>query len=214
MRFVHVAEPHDADRVEVEAFIQNIYGREYGAHIAHFAPQILCRTGVDGDIHCAAGLRLPGDGFFSERYLDEPVEAALSRASGQQVRREEVFEVTTLASHSPREISAFIDDIITFGARHGLSWCFFTLTRRLSLLVHRRHLAPLLLAAADPARIPDAATWGRYYETEPKVFGVCGARVAPALCPAQTAISPVDAPLAPTALAPASQPVMPHAHVS
>lgn len=178
MRFVHIAEPDDADRVDVEAFIQNIYGRQYDARIARFARQLLCCTGADGEIHCAAGLRLPGDGFFSERYLDEPVEAALSRAAGQRVHREDVFEVTTLASRSPRELSTFIDDIIAFGARNGLSWCFFTLTRRLALLVQRRHLAPIQLADADPARIPGAEAWGRYYETEPKVFGVCGARVA------------------------------------
>ncbi|MDQ0505332.1 thermostable hemolysin [Xanthobacter agilis] len=186
MRTVHIAEPADADRADAEAFIQDIYGREYGARIAQFAPRILCRTGPEGDLRCVAGLRLPDDGFFSEGYLDEPVEAALTRAAGRRVRRDDVFEVTTLASRSPREIAAFVDDIIAFGADHGLSWCFFTLTRRLSLLIQRLHLAPIPLADADPARIADAAAWGRYYATEPKVFGVCGVTMRHPLAPVRT----------------------------
>lgn len=174
MGSAHIVEPADADRAEVEAFVRTIYACEYGARVGRLADRLLCRRGARGEILCVTGLRLPADGFFSERYLDQPVEAALARATGRSLRRDDVYEVTTLASRSPRDLPAFIDDITTFGTRQGLSWCFFTLTRRLALLVRRRGLAPVHLADADPGRVSDPASWGRYYETEPKVYGVCG----------------------------------------
>lgn len=184
MRTVQIVEPTDLDRPEAEEFVREVYAREYGARIDRFADRLLCRSNGRGEIVCVAGLRLASDGFFSERYLAQPVEAALANATGRSVRRDDVYEVTTLASRSPREIAAFVDDIIAFGARNGLSWCFFTLTRRLSLLVGRLHLSPIYLGDADPARIADASAWGRYYETAPKVYGVCGVRMLKALAPA------------------------------
>ncbi|MFG1346390.1 thermostable hemolysin [Xanthobacter autotrophicus DSM 431] len=183
MKSVYIVEPTDADRPRVEAFIREIYAREFGARIEQFANHLMCRVGPRGEIMCAAGLRLAADGFFSEQYLAEPVEAALARATGCKVHRDEVYEVTTLASRSPREIAAFVDDIIGFGARSGMSWSFFTLTRRLALLVQRRRLAPIHLADAAASRVPDPGAWGRYYETEPKVYGVCGAKLLAARAP-------------------------------
>ncbi|MFG1372425.1 thermostable hemolysin [Xanthobacter oligotrophicus] len=172
-----IVRPLDDERAEVEAFIAQVYALEFDARLDHFAEQLIFRRDARGNLSCAAGLRVAADGFFSEAYLREPVEGALARATGRRVAREDVFEVTTLASRSPRELSAFIDDIIAFGAHNGHSWAFFTLTRRLSLLVQRRNLAPIPLADADPRRVADPAAWGRYYETEPKVYGVCGARL-------------------------------------
>ncbi|MFG1479988.1 thermostable hemolysin [Xanthobacter sp. V4C-4] len=197
MGSAYIVEPADADRAEVEAFVRAVYAREHGARVGRLASRLLCRRGARDEIVCAAGLRLPADGFFSERYLDQPVEAALARASGRSLRRDDVYEVTTLASRSPRDLPAFIDDIIGFGARQGLSWCFFTLTRRLSLLVRRRGLGPIPLGDADPRRVRDAASWGRYYETEPKVYGVCG----------------VDLLNARTKALSSGAPAMPHAHL-
>ena len=174
MGFAQIVEPGDAERAEVEAFIRTAYAREYSANINSFAKRLLCRRNTAGDILCAAGMRLAEEGFFSERYLSAPVEADLSRVTGHRVRRADIYEVTTLASDAPRDLVPFIADIVAFGGRRGLSWCFFTLTHRLSLLVRRRGLSPIHLAEADPARIADREEWGRYYETRPQVYGVCG----------------------------------------
>jgi hypothetical protein len=166
-----------------EDFIREAYARQYGAQVTQFANQLICRVAPDGELLCAAGLRRAEDGFFSEQYLAEPVEAALGRSTGLPVRRRDIYEVTTLASQSPREIAAFIDDIIAYGARHGLSWSFFTLTRRLSLLVRRHRLPLIYLGDASASGIADPWAWGRYYETEPKVYGVCGIEMLRALAP-------------------------------
>jgi hypothetical protein len=183
MNQAHVVERWDARRSEAEDFVRDVYARQYGAEIVTFAPRLLLREGEDGEILCVAGLRLPGNGFFSEVYLDEPVETALARVTGRAVRRGDVYEVTTLASRSPRDMAPFIDDIIGFGAEHGLSWAFFTLTQRLGLLVRRRGLTLLPLAEARADRVADAATWGSYYATAPTVYGVCGVQLLHMLAP-------------------------------
>ncbi len=179
-----IIEPGDAERSDVEAFIQNVYQRQYGARIQAFASRLICRFSPRGDLLCAAGLRLAGDGFFSEQYLGAPIEALLTAREGRAVRREEVLEVTTLAGRSPRDIRPFVDDIIGFGADHGIGWGFFTLTHRLSLLLAHRGLAPIPLAEADAGRLADAATWGRYYATSPKVYAVRGAPLLRSRVPA------------------------------
>lgn len=172
MESVHVVERSDPQRSGAEAFVRDVYRREYGAEVTDFANRLICRFGSGGQISCVAGLRLAEEGFFSERYLSDPVESALSRAAGCSVHRSDIYEVTTLASRSPREIAAFVGDIIRFGTERGLTWSFFTLTRRLNLLLQRLRLAPIYLADADPDRVADPSAWGRYYETEPKVYGV------------------------------------------
>lgn len=183
MEQARIVEPFDEERVQAEAFIRSVYATNYGARLGRLPERLIVRYSERDEILCAAGLRQEGDGFFSERYLDEPVEAAIARLTGHHPSREDLFEVTTLASRSPGEITAFIDDIISFGAANGLSWAFFTLTRRLSLLVRRLHLAPIHLADADAGRSGDPAAWGSYYATEPKVYAVCGLKLRRAATP-------------------------------
>jgi hypothetical protein len=139
---------------------------------------LLARLDNDHCVACAAGLRTPQDGFFSESYLDAPVEEVLGEVRGGTVSRDEIFEVSTLASRAPHATTDFIDDIIRFGEASGFAWSFFTLTRRLWLMVNRLGLAPTYLADADHRRITGFERWGSYYEHQPKVYAVCNARLA------------------------------------
>lgn len=175
--------PSDPLYVTASHFVREAYRKNYGAEHPAVARRLLCRQTTSGDISCVAGLRLAEDGFFSEQYLSQPAEAALSAATGRHLHRDDIFEVSTLVSRAPRELAEFIDDIIAFGADQGLSWCFFTLTDRLSQLVARRGLSPIYLADADPARVAHPEGWGRYYETRPKVYGVCGVQMLRARAP-------------------------------
>lgn len=174
MRHVELLSVTDPARNEAEDLISNSYGRFYGARITEFSRRLIASKSESGKISCVAGLRLAEDGFFSESYLRAPIETLLQDATGHEVERDEVFEVTTLASSRPHDLSEFIDDIIRFGVAHDLRWSFFTLTSRLSRFVRRRNLSLIPLAEADPCRISDPGCWGSYYATEPKVYGVCG----------------------------------------
>ena len=161
---------HHRLRSKTERFIRGIYHEEYGASLGGFPAKLVTILNERGDILCAAGLRSRDDGFFSERYLDRPIEKTLERLHGGVVRRERVFEISSFASRSPHSVPCFISQIIEYGEDAGFEWAFFTLTRRLSRLLERIGLELTPLALANSARVEAPSSWGSYYETAPQVF--------------------------------------------
>ena len=168
----------DALRGLAETFIRNVYAVQYGAQLEGFPSRIFAVLNDKDKIVCAAGVRLQEDGFFSERYLDSPIQQVLGVTSKRTIARGEIFEVTTLASQAPRATANFIEAVGAFGESNGFLWSFFTLTRRLRLLVDRLGHSLTHLADADPRRIPDHERWGTYYASEPKVFAIASPRLA------------------------------------
>lgn len=168
----------DTLRYAAEAFIRTVYFVQYGALLQTFPSRIFALLNDSRQIVCAAGVRSQDDGFFSERYLDSPIEQALSAASKRTIGRGEIFEVTTFASRAPRETPAFIELLGSFGELNGFVWSFFTLTSRLHRLVERLGHPLIHLADADYRRIPDHERWGTYYASEPKVFAIASPRLA------------------------------------
>jgi hypothetical protein len=168
----------DALRDLAETFIRNVYAAEYGAQLQTFPSRIFALLNDGDEIVCAAGVRFQDEGFFSERYLDSPIEQALGAASKRTIARDEIFEVTTFASRAPRATIGFIESVGRFGEANGFMWSFFTLTRRLHQLVERLGHPLTHLADADYRRIPDHVRWGTYYDSEPKVFAIASPRLA------------------------------------
>jgi hypothetical protein len=168
----------DALRDLAETFIRNVYAAEYGAQLQTFPTRIFALLNDGDEIVCAASVRFQDDGFFSERYLDSPIEQVLGAVSKRTIARGEIFEVTTFASRAPRASVGFIESIGRFGEANGFVWSFFTLTRRLHRLVERLGHPLTHLADADYRRIPDHERWGTYYASNPKVFAIANPRLA------------------------------------
>jgi hypothetical protein len=161
-----------ARRLEVERFIADVYRDHYSALVPHFPRDLIAMLDSNGDFLCASGLRFAETGFFSECYLDAPIEQVLSKATAKQVHRTGIFEVTGLASRAPRMATRFLRGVVAYGELAGFDWAFFTATHRLRELLNRINLPPLALAVADPERIPDAQAWGSYYGSAPIVCAV------------------------------------------
>jgi Thermostable hemolysin len=178
MRETIVIREADSLRGGAETFIRDVYATEYGAQLQSFPSRIFALLNDRDEIACAAGVRFQHDGFFSERYLDAPIEQALGLASRRTIARGEIFEVTTFASRAPRATAGFIESVGRFGEANGFVWSFFTLTRRLQRLVERLGHPLTHLADADHRRIPDHERWGTYYASEPKVFAIASPRLA------------------------------------
>jgi Thermostable hemolysin len=159
-------------RAKAERFIREVYDEEYGARLDAFPPVLLVDVNSQCEILCAAGVRSCADGFFSERYLDDPIETTLARVCGRAVARQRIFETSTFASRSPRSVPNFVSQIIDYGEAGGFEWSFFTLTHRLSALLSRLGLELTPLGPADPARIENASAWGSYYQRKPQVYAV------------------------------------------
>lgn len=161
-----------ARRTEVERFIANIYRRHYEASVPAFPPTLVALFGSDDQCLCASGLRFAETGFFSECYLDQPIEALLARATGSAVRRDRIFEVSGLASRAPQRAAQFLRYVVAYGESAGFDWAFFTATNRLRGLLCVLGLPPFVLGPADRDRAANAQVWGSYYESEPLVCAI------------------------------------------
>jgi hypothetical protein len=176
MRTTTLLTSDDARRRSAEEFIRNTYAARYGARVETFPSRMFAFFDHRDEVLCAAGLRFFDDGFFSESYLDTPIEDVVSAISARTVNRNAIFEVTTLASRAPRATAEFIAEIGTFGEKAGFEWSFFTLTRRLHLMIGRLGIASTFLGEADRRRIADVERWGTYYDCQPKVYAVANRR--------------------------------------
>ena len=166
INFIARGEP---DRSRAEAHVRGIYRDAYGADVPDFAPLLVAATNSAGNIDCVAGIRIARDGFFSDAYLDQPIEIALSNLGRGTVPPEAVLEVVSLASASPFSVLPVIDAIIAWGRRRGISWGVFTATEALRRQLTRAGMPYVELRAAMPDRLADPAAWGSYYASDPRV---------------------------------------------
>ena len=173
-------------RAEVEALIAGVYAREYGASVTTFADLLIALPNPNGGFWAAAGLRLGGD-FFSEIYLDQPIERVLSKCWQPPATRDEIAEVTTLAAVHPNASHALFSAITGYLRGQGVRFAFFTVTERLAQMLKRVGVPAQVLADARAERIANAADWGRYYASNPKVMAIHDAFVS---VPAMTMPAP------------------------
>jgi len=171
MRTALISRDHDL-RPAAERLIAENYALHYAARITAFPATLIAMTSDGSALLCAAGLRFAADGFFSECYLDAPVDAVLSGVWHSPVRRALIFEVTLLASRAPHAVGPFLRKIIAWGAAAGFEWAFFTATAPLKALLDRIGLPLMPLATADRSRVTDPDAWGSYYALAPNVYAV------------------------------------------
>jgi len=171
MRTLLVPKGHDL-REPVEDLISGIYTQQYCADVREFPPLLLAMCAGNGTPVCAAGLRFAADGFFSECYLDEPVEDVLFDICGDDVDRESIFEVSCLVTCAPALAPRFLAQIVTFGDKAGFEWAFFTATSNLKNLLKRLRLPMLEIGVADRSRVNRPQAWGSYYDTDPRLYAV------------------------------------------
>jgi hypothetical protein len=162
-----------AQRADLEGFIARRFDRAYGAKLTHFLPHLLGLRDDGGGWLAAVGYSGAGDGpLFLEQYLEAPVEQVLSRALGRPVARDRVVEIGNLAAVRAGIARVLIPGLAARLRREGFEVAVLTATRELRNAFQRLSLGPIVLAAADPARLRGAAAgWGSYYAHAPMVVG-------------------------------------------
>ena len=163
-------------RQAAEDHIRRVYRVVYGAEVADFAPLLIAATRAGGEILCVAGIRTAADGFFSDAYLDGDFSGAMLANMGHSVPNSEIMEVVSLASTTPFPVLPMFDKLIEWGRTQGMTCGVFTATAPLRKLLKRTGLAYATLCPADPTRLANANSWGRYYETDPWVCAVSEAQ--------------------------------------
>lgn len=166
-----IVEDRDAEHAQVYEtalrHVQNIHDRSFAARMASRPPRMAVALNRDGQIACAAAIRCSHEGFFSQHYLDEPVSAVLSRRTGLEVSARDLLEVGGLACTSPFSAYPTLQAIFEWGRQRGIGWGLFTATAEIRRLIQRARITPLLLAQAQPSRVPDSGQWGSYYDHDP-----------------------------------------------
>lgn len=165
--------PRDADeRAELEAFVQAAFDRKHSAQVHTFMPTLLGFRDTAGELKGVVGLRAASsERLFLEQYLDLPVEAAISAASGHSVQREQIVEVGNLAGVNCRAAVRMVAQLPAHLLARNFRWIVFTATGAVREIL-QGFGAPLLeLAQADAAKVAGGRDeWGSYYETDPRVF--------------------------------------------
>jgi hypothetical protein len=158
-------------RPALEAFIAARFKLTYGARVTHFLPHLIgVRDNLAGWQAGAGYAAAARQTLFLERYLDHPVERAISATLGRPVDRSGIVEVGNLAAASSGMVRTLIPELARHLHRLGYAWVTFTATRALRNTFHRLGLQPLKLARADSARFEDGgASWGTYYAQDPVV---------------------------------------------
>ncbi|MFG0324601.1 thermostable hemolysin [Pseudomonas sp. zjy_15] len=162
----------DQGRGELEHFIHERFASVHQADVKHYLPELLALQGSHGRLIAAAGMRPASEGpLFLERYLDEPLESAVSRVTGASADRNCMVEVGNLASLSAGSARIMIIAVTWLLAMRGLEWVAFTGAATLFNSFRRLGLVPTVLASADPARLQGQVDqWGTYYDQRPQVF--------------------------------------------
>ncbi len=158
-------------RDAVERLILSVYARRYGAWLTQLPEQLAAVFSDTGRPVCAAGIRTASNGFFSECYLDWPVEDCIAIRLGKSVDRERVLEVTNLAGSGGfvRALLAFIND---YGVQAGMQWGLCTVTSAVGCQLDLSASTILDLGAAVATRVSRPTAWGNYYEHQPRVCAV------------------------------------------
>jgi len=164
--------PHDSGRGELEQFIHQCFASMHQADVQHYLPELLALHDRNGRMIAAAGVSPAQTGpLFLERYLDEPLEVAVSRLAGGPLGRDCLVEVGNLASLSAGSARIIIIVVTWLLAIRGLKWVAFTGAASLINSFQRLGLQPSVLAVADPERLDgEQDQWGTYYAQRPQVF--------------------------------------------
>ena len=175
----------DPGRDELEAYVRARFASKHGAQVRTFMPTLVAFRNRRGELSGVTGIRGAHEGpLYLEHYLDQPIEARLLAAVRAQspewsvdrggiraIGRDEIVEVGNLAGASCRAAVRMVAQLPLFLMQRRYAWIVFTATSAVRQIL-QGFGAPLIeLGRADPASVAGASdAWGRYYETDPRVF--------------------------------------------
>lgn len=169
---ISITTHHSGERREVEAFIEGIYAKSYGAVIGQHYPMLVSVRDVEGRILAALGFRCAADHeIFLEQYMDVGVEDGVSAAFSQTIPREQIVEVGNLASAGHGAAVFLFVALMAYLECMGFTHLALTGTKLLRGYFSKLGLDPRDMGKADPSRLPDhGKSWGTYYATEPRLI--------------------------------------------
>lgn len=160
-----------AERQDLEACIAAKFDQQYSAQISHFLPYLLSLSKSD-QLGAVVGMRLAGQSeLFLERYLDAPVEQAVSRVLRAPIDRGQIVEIGNLASAIPGTASILFAVLATVLHRAGVRWVVCTATPQVRFMLEKMGFPIETVCDADATAMGEQAdAWGDYYASRPQVI--------------------------------------------
>jgi hypothetical protein len=154
------------ERERVEAFIRDIYKREYNADITISYPILMSIRDAQGNILAALGFRYAADEpLFLEQYTHEPIEDIL------QAPRAEIAEVGNLASAGGGASLFLFAAIASYLTAKDIKYITITGTDFLHRYFKGLGLQPQKICDANLTSLnSDGQNWGSYYDKNPRVL--------------------------------------------
>lgn len=167
-----LALPGEPEYEEYSRFIAAVFRKAYDASVMVSYPTLVAICGQSG-VQAALGLRSAADeALFLERYLETPAEHAIAGRTGLVLPRSAIAEAGNLASVRLAALRDLMFVLSCLLRQQGHRYILFTGTDSLKRYLEALGLKPVVYADADPARLGgEAASWGRYYDTCPRVMG-------------------------------------------
>ena len=168
---LHLDESCSDERCTLEAQIAERFASRFSAHLSHFLPLLLSLRHT-GALTSVVGLQpASADGLFLERYLDIPVERALSEAANVAVDRNSVIEIGNLVSIKRGASYLLFAVLATALHKAGFRWVVCTATRQIRAMLDDMGFSSQVLCNADATRLGDNGDeWGDYYDASPQVI--------------------------------------------
>jgi hypothetical protein len=168
---VEVNQADEAGRQALETSIAHRFEQQYKARIQHFLPYLLSLKEA-GELDAVVGIRLAsGAELFLERYLDAPVEQAISHVVRGPIDRGQVVEIGNLAAAVPGTASLLFAVLAIVLDRAGVRWVTCTATPQVKGMLDRLQFPTHTICNAEAAAMGDQAVeWGEYYASRPQVI--------------------------------------------
>lgn len=171
----------ESSRAELEAYVQARFAAKHGAEVRTFMPTLISFRDRQDELRGVAGIRSAAEGaLYLEQYLDQPIETSLQagvqlhsidRGGARAIRRDEIVEVGNLAGASCRAAVRMVAQLPVFLMQRKYSWIVFTATSAVRQILEGFGAPLIELGRADATHVAGSAdAWGRYYETDPRVF--------------------------------------------
>ncbi len=191
---VRNARPDSPRRKAAEDFVHHCFQEHYQADIRHFMPNLMSLSDDQDRLQAVLGFRhAEASPLFLETYLDHPVEEMIAARVQQPVDRLRLVEVGNLSVANPGITRWLFIALTGYLSTTQCEWVLFTIGPVLQHAFERLGFRMIDLGEARCERLPQAerATWGRYYDQQPRVLAGRldqGLRTLGALCEQEVAI--------------------------
>lgn len=152
---------------KTKGLIKQAFTDKYGASISFFLPQIL---EIEEDRLTAGALGAKyldsRTSTYLEKYLEDPIENVLAKATQTCVARETLAEIGNFVAFKPGAARWLIISLCFILHSNQKSWAIFTARIELLNAFRKLGLPIQILAQADKMRLEEneRKSWGCYYE--------------------------------------------------